>query len=57
MESVGGATGRAAELLGISVRKIQYKLQEYSAAPKGKGGPAVAAAEGEASTESADRAG
>ncbi len=34
MEAVGGSTGKAAEILGISVRKIQYKLQEYSAAPK-----------------------
>jgi two-component system NtrC family response regulator/two-component system response regulator HydG len=34
LESVGGATGRAAEVLGISVRKIQYKLQEYASAPK-----------------------
>jgi two-component system, NtrC family, response regulator AtoC len=41
MESVGGATGKAAELLGISVRKIQYKLQEYNAAPKSKRAPAV----------------
>jgi DNA-binding NtrC family response regulator len=36
MESVGGSTGKAAELLGISVRKIQYKLQEYNSAPKAK---------------------
>jgi DNA-binding NtrC family response regulator len=36
MESVGGSTSRAADILGISVRKIQYKLQEYSVAPKGK---------------------
>jgi DNA-binding NtrC family response regulator len=36
MESVAGSTSRAAEILGISVRKIQYKLQEYSVAPKGK---------------------
>jgi len=41
MESVGGSTSRAAEILGISVRKIQYKLQEYSAAPKRKGTAAV----------------
>jgi DNA-binding NtrC family response regulator len=34
LESVGGSTGRAAEILGVSVRKIQYKLQEYGAAPK-----------------------
>jgi DNA-binding NtrC family response regulator len=48
MESVGGSTGRAAEILGISVRKIQYKLQEYSSAPKGQGGPAVVVTEGKA---------
>ena len=34
LEATGGATSRAAEILGISVRKIQYKLQEYQAAPK-----------------------
>jgi len=34
LESVGGSTSKAAEILGISVRKIQYKLQEYRAAPK-----------------------
>jgi DNA-binding NtrC family response regulator len=42
MESVGGSTSRAAEILGISVRKVQYKLHEYSTAPKGAGAPAVA---------------
>ncbi|HVR19630.1 MAG TPA: sigma-54 dependent transcriptional regulator, partial [Polyangiaceae bacterium] len=34
LESVGGSTSRAAEILGISVRKIQYKLQEYGATAK-----------------------
>jgi DNA-binding NtrC family response regulator len=34
LESTGGSTGRAAEILGISVRKIQYKLHEYQSAPK-----------------------
>jgi DNA-binding NtrC family response regulator len=34
LESTGGATSKAAEILGISVRKIQYKLQEYHSAPK-----------------------
>jgi DNA-binding NtrC family response regulator len=29
MEAVGGSTSRAAELLQISPRKIQYKLKEY----------------------------
>ena len=29
----GGSTGRAARMLGISARKIQYKLKEYAAAP------------------------
>jgi DNA-binding NtrC family response regulator len=45
LESVGGATGRAAEVLGISVRKIQYKLQDYGAAPKSHV-PALAEATG-----------
>ena len=34
LESTGGSTSRAAEILNISVRKIQYKLQEYENAPK-----------------------
>jgi DNA-binding NtrC family response regulator len=34
LESTGGSTSRAAEVLGISVRKIQYKLHEYESAPK-----------------------
>jgi DNA-binding NtrC family response regulator len=29
LEEVGGSTARAAQILGISVRKIQYKLKEY----------------------------
>ena len=34
LEASGGSTSKAAEVLGISIRKIQYKLQEYGAAPK-----------------------
>ena len=34
LESTGGSTSQAAEILGISVRKIQYKLHEYEGAPK-----------------------
>jgi len=34
LEATGGATSRAAEMLNISVRKIQYKLHEYETAPK-----------------------
>jgi two-component system NtrC family response regulator/two-component system response regulator HydG len=30
LEMVGGSTSRAAEVLGISVRKIQYRLKEYA---------------------------
>jgi DNA-binding NtrC family response regulator len=41
MESVGGSTSKAAEMLGISVRKIQYKLQEYGGGPKSQGSPAA----------------
>jgi DNA-binding NtrC family response regulator len=40
LESTGGSTAEAAEVLGISIRKIQYKLHEYQAAPK-SGAPAV----------------
>ncbi len=29
LEQAGGSTARAAEVLGISVRKIQYRLKEY----------------------------
>jgi transcriptional regulator with GAF, ATPase, and Fis domain len=29
LESVGGSTSRAARMLGISVRKIQYRLREW----------------------------
>jgi DNA-binding NtrC family response regulator len=36
MEMVGGSTTRAAEILGISVRKVQYRLKEYGAAANGK---------------------
>ena len=34
LEACGGSTSKAADMLGISVRKIQYKLQEYGSAPK-----------------------
>jgi two-component system, NtrC family, response regulator AtoC len=34
MGVAGGSTSKAAEMLGISVRKIQYKLHEYQGAPK-----------------------
>jgi DNA-binding NtrC family response regulator len=41
-----GSTSRAAEVLGVSVRKIQYKLQEYGSAPK-SGVPAIIGRNGE----------
>jgi two-component system response regulator HydG len=34
LEAVGGSTSRAAELLDISVRTIQYRLHEYGATAK-----------------------
>jgi DNA-binding NtrC family response regulator len=37
LEEVGGSTSRAAEMLGISPRKIQYKLHEYSTPPPRRG--------------------
>lgn len=42
---VGGSTTRAAEVLGISVRKIQYRLHEYSEAPKSRA-PALQGVDG-----------
>ena len=29
LELVGGSTSRAADMLGISARKIQYRMKEY----------------------------
>ncbi len=37
LEMVGGSTTRAAEVLGISVRKIQYRLKEYATGQKPSG--------------------
>jgi DNA-binding NtrC family response regulator len=34
LEFTGGSTSRAADILGISVRKIQYKLHEYQDVPR-----------------------
>src|SRR5690606_2870788 len=36
LAAMGGSTTEAAKVLGISVRKIQYRLQEYAEAPKSK---------------------
>jgi two-component system NtrC family response regulator len=33
---VSGSTARAAEILGVSVRKIQYRLKEYKAGQSGR---------------------
>ena len=42
LEHVGGSTSKAAKILGISPRKIQYRLNEYRLTPQ-SGVPAVAA--------------
>ena len=39
MEAVGGSTRKASQLLGLSVRKIQYRLREYGAAPLSQSAP------------------
>jgi two-component system NtrC family response regulator len=36
LEQCGGSTARAAELLGVSVRKIQYRLKEYRSGASGR---------------------
>jgi DNA-binding NtrC family response regulator len=33
LEHTGGSTSRAADMLGISPRKIQYRMREYSGGP------------------------
>jgi two-component system NtrC family response regulator/two-component system response regulator HydG len=48
LEMVAGSTSRAAEILGISVRKIQYRLKEYAGGgrdPRRPDEPDVGAAE------------
>jgi two-component system response regulator HydG len=38
LDAVGGSTSRAAEMLDISARTIQYRLHEYGvASARGKG--------------------
>jgi DNA-binding NtrC family response regulator len=39
LEQAGGSAVRAAQTLGISVRKIQYRLHDYAEAPKGAAPP------------------
>jgi two-component system NtrC family response regulator/two-component system response regulator HydG len=34
LKSTGGSTSKAADVLGISVRTIQYRLHDYNAAPR-----------------------
>jgi two-component system NtrC family response regulator len=36
LDQVEGSTARAAEILGVSVRKIQYRLKEYKAGHAGR---------------------
>jgi two-component system NtrC family response regulator len=36
LDRVGGSSARAAELLGVSIRKIQYRLKEYRSGGRGR---------------------
>ncbi|MCA9636629.1 MAG: sigma-54-dependent Fis family transcriptional regulator, partial [Myxococcales bacterium] len=45
LEHVGGSTSKAAKILGISPRKIQYRLNEYRSTPQ-SGLPAVVSGSG-----------
>jgi DNA-binding NtrC family response regulator len=40
LEHTGGSTSRAADMLGISARTIQYRLHEYSGGKPAPGGAA-----------------
>jgi DNA-binding NtrC family response regulator len=46
LEACKGSTSKAATILGISPRKIQYKLHEYGSAPPAPSGGASAASAG-----------
>jgi two-component system NtrC family response regulator len=46
LEQAGGSTARAAEVLGVSVRKIQYRLKEYREGQAGRRHPAAVVAFG-----------
>ncbi len=46
LEQSDGSTARAAEVLGVSVRKIQYRLKEYRAGQLGRRHPAAVVAFG-----------
>jgi len=43
LDRCGGSTSRAAELLGVSVRKVQYRLKEYRAGASARRGAAPSA--------------
>jgi DNA-binding NtrC family response regulator len=53
MKAAGGSTSKAAEILGISARTIQYRLHEYQAAPRSD----VDVVKGKDSTPSGERNG
>jgi DNA-binding NtrC family response regulator len=36
LDQCGGSTARAAEVLGVSIRKIQYRLKEYRSGASGR---------------------
>jgi DNA-binding NtrC family response regulator len=44
LDQVDGSTARAAEILGVSVRKIQYRLKEYRSGGAGRRSAAAAGA-------------
>jgi DNA-binding NtrC family response regulator len=43
LEHTGGSTSRAAAMLGISIRKVQYRLRSYAGAPRRRGASVKAA--------------
>jgi DNA-binding NtrC family response regulator len=53
LEHVGGSTSKAAKILGISPRKIQYRLNEYRATPQ-SGVPSVATANADSDEDDDD---
>jgi two-component system response regulator HydG len=56
LEATGGSTSRAAYILLMSVRKIQYKLHDYESAPKSARAPVAAPKQDEAKDDDGDGA-
>ncbi|HVY45335.1 MAG TPA: sigma-54 dependent transcriptional regulator, partial [Minicystis sp.] len=54
LAATGGSTAKAADILEVSVRTVQYRLHQYGIHPKSIRGPAVVGAHGRSSKPSSE---